>query len=76
MIADSNLKCMEVFGSTVLSMIQFVAEFGSLTQAQLLDKVRAIQNLAYRLGVEEGRCVWRYYYNWLLWCNIFSKGNE
>ena len=29
-------------------------EFGSLTQAQLMDKVRALQNMAYQLGVEEG----------------------
>lgn len=33
----------------------FYEEFGSLTQAQLLEKVRALQNLAYRLGVEEGK---------------------
>lgn len=34
-------------------------EFGSLTQAQLLEKVRALQNLAYQLGIEEGidRCM-------------------
>ena len=29
-------------------------EFASLTHAQLMEKVRALQNLAYRLGVEEG----------------------
>lgn len=30
-------------------------EFGSLTQVQLMEKVRALQNMAYRLGVEEGK---------------------
>ena len=29
-------------------------EFGSLTQVQLMEKVRALQNMAYQLGVEEG----------------------
>ena len=31
-----------------------LTEFASLTHAQLMEKVRALQNLAYRLGVEEG----------------------
>ena len=30
------------------------AEFASLTHSQLMEKVRALQNLAYQLGVEEG----------------------
>lgn len=29
-------------------------EFGSLTTAQLMEKVRGLQNLAYQLGLEEG----------------------
>ena len=31
-----------------------VAEFGSLTAAQLMEKVRGLQNLAYQLGLDEG----------------------
>lgn len=31
-------------------------EFGSLTTAQLMEKVRGLQNLAYQLGLEEGTC--------------------
>lgn len=34
---------------------QMMNEFGSLTQSQLMDKVRALQNLAYQLGVEEAK---------------------
>lgn len=34
--------------------ISMVQELGSLTPAQLLDKVRQLQNLAYQLGLEEG----------------------
>lgn len=29
--------------------------FGSLTAANLMDKVRGLQNLAYQLGLEEGQ---------------------
>ncbi len=32
----------------------FGVEFGSLTTAQLREKVRGLQNLAYQLGLEEG----------------------
>jgi len=35
----------------------FYSEFASLTHSQLMEKVRALQNLAYQLGVEEGTCV-------------------
>ena len=36
-------------------MLNFeLLEFGSLTQSQLMEKVRALQNLAYKLGMEEG----------------------
>ena len=35
----------------------FYSEFASLTHSQLMEKVRALQNLAYQLGVEEGMCV-------------------
>eukprot|EP00731_Ephydatia_muelleri_P022227 Em0014g818a len=31
-------------------------KFGSLTHSQLMDKVRALENLAYQLGVEEALC--------------------
>ena len=32
-------------------------EFASLTTAQLLEKVRGLQNLAYQLGMEEGMII-------------------
>ena len=38
-------------------ILYWSAEFASLTHAQLMEKVRALQNLAYRLGVEEGKPV-------------------
>lgn len=50
-------------------------EFGSLTQVQLMEKVKALQNMAYRLGVEEGK----YYFvidSWQINCFNFSKRNE
>lgn len=31
-----------------------ISEFGSLTAAQLMEKVRGLQNVAYQLGLEEG----------------------
>ena len=34
--------------------ISMVQELGGLTPAQLLDKIRQLQNLAYQLGLEEG----------------------
>eukprot|EP00731_Ephydatia_muelleri_P022225 Em0014g816a len=34
---------------------QMMNEFGSLTHSQLMDKVRALENLAYQLGVEEAK---------------------
>ncbi|KAK2140076.1 hypothetical protein LSH36_1492g00009 [Paralvinella palmiformis] len=34
--------------------IDLIQEFASLTTAQLLEKVRGLQNLAYQLGMEEG----------------------
>ena len=30
-------------------------EFGSLTSSQLVEKVKALQNLAYQLGLEEAK---------------------
>jgi len=33
-----------------------VAEFGSLTTSQLVEKVRGLQELAFQLGLEEGPC--------------------
>ena len=41
-------------GGAVYSPAGVVAEFGSLTAAQLMEKVRGLQNLAYQLGLEEG----------------------
>lgn len=35
--------------------IDMLQEFGSLTTANLLEKVRGLQNLAYQLGLEESR---------------------
>jgi hypothetical protein len=37
-------------------LITFPIEFGSLTTAQLREKVKGLQNLAYQLGLEEGTC--------------------
>jgi hypothetical protein len=31
-----------------------IAEFGSLTTSQLMEKIRGLQNLAYQLGLDEG----------------------
>lgn len=39
----------------MMSTIHFL-ELGSLTTAQLLEKVRGLQNLAYQLGLEESEC--------------------
>jgi len=30
-------------------------EFGSLTTSQLMEKVRGLQNLAFQLGLDEGK---------------------
>ena len=35
--------------------VNMVQELGNLTPAQLLDKIRKLQNLAYQLGLEEGK---------------------
>jgi len=32
-----------------------LAEFGSLTTSQLVEKVRGLQELAFQLGLEEGK---------------------
>ena len=34
--------------------VSMATELASLTPAQLMEKIRALQNMAYRLGVEEG----------------------
>jgi len=34
---------------------RMINEFASLTHSQLMEKVRALQNLAYQLGVEEAK---------------------
>ena len=44
-----------------------LTEFASLTHAQLMEKVRALQNLAYRLGVEEGNSIMMV----LLWLSMY-----
>ena len=33
----------------------FFVEFGSLTTSQLMEKVRGLQNLAFQLGLDEGK---------------------
>ena len=38
-------------------LIVFYIELGSLTQSHLMEKVRALQNMAYHLGMEEGKTV-------------------
>ena len=35
--------------------VPMVTELASLTPAQLMEKIRALQNMAYQLGVEEGK---------------------
>lgn len=35
--------------------INLLQEFGSLTTAQLMEKVKGLQNLAYQLGLDEAR---------------------
>ena len=42
--------------------ISMVQELGGLTPAQLLDKIRQLQNLAYQLGLEEGMMLYPTYY--------------
>ena len=37
--------------------VAMVTELASLTPAQLMEKIRALQNMAYQLGVEEGMFV-------------------
>lgn len=34
--------------------VVLATELASLTPAQLMEKIRALQNMAYQLGVEEG----------------------
>ena len=36
--------------------IAMETELASLTPAQLMEKIRALQNMSYQLGVEEGMC--------------------
>ena len=43
-------------------------EFGSLTTSQLMEKVKGLQNLAYQLGLDEGKI----YCNWI---QFFSSQN-
>ena len=38
-----------------LNITVLFAEFGSLTASQLMEKVRGLQNLAFQLGLDEGK---------------------
>ncbi|XP_014662976.1 PREDICTED: protein lin-52 homolog isoform X2 [Priapulus caudatus] len=49
--------------------INMLQEFGSLTPAGLIDKVKQLQNLAYQLGLEEAREMTRGKF-----LNILNKG--
>ncbi|XP_032812033.1 protein lin-52 homolog isoform X1 [Petromyzon marinus] len=49
-IASSPPKWMADLEKDDLDMLQ---EFGSLTMANLMEKVRGLQNLAYQLGLDE-----------------------
>ena len=49
--AAGKPKWMKDLEADDISMVQ---ELGGLTPAQLLDKIRQLQNLAYQLGLEEG----------------------
>ncbi|CAM9505858.1 unnamed protein product [Lampetra fluviatilis] len=51
-IASSPPKWMADLEKDDLDMLQ---EFGSLTMANLMEKVRGLQNLAYQLGLDESR---------------------
>lgn len=53
-ILGSSLPDIIGCGPAIMVMLFYHLEFGSLTQAQLMEKVRALQNMAYQLGVEEG----------------------
>ncbi|KAF6022857.1 lin52 [Bugula neritina] len=48
--ASNKPKWMNELETEDISMVQ---ELGNLTPAQLLDKVRQLQNLAYQLGLDE-----------------------
>lgn len=39
----------------MLTTVLFFVEFGSLTTSQLMEKVRGLQNLAFQLGLDEGK---------------------
>ena len=39
----------------MLTTVFFFLEFGSLTTSQLMEKVRGLQNLAFQLGLDEGK---------------------
>lgn len=36
-------------------IVVMVTELASLTPAQLMEKIRGLQNMAYQLGIEEGK---------------------
>ena len=50
---STNIKAL----NDVLYMLTtvFFVEFGSLTTSQLMEKVRGLQNLAFQLGLDEGK---------------------
>jgi len=56
--ASPILSRTETMASTLDSALDkddrdMLQEFGSLTTSQLMEKVKALQNLAYQLGLEE-----------------------
>lgn len=48
----------------------FFVEFGSLTTSQLMEKVRGLQNLAFQLGLDEGKLLFNLEYMY------FSESEE
>ena len=56
-LLDLNLPWTGPLCILLYSRVGCVAEFGSLTAAQLMEKVRGLQNLAYQLGLDEGGLV-------------------
>ena len=53
--------------------VNMVQELGNLTPAQLLDKIRKLQNLAYQLGLEEGK--WSNYIV-IIWIASYVSGSN
>lgn len=63
-LPDLLSLCNEVILRTTASVLSvLILELASLTQQQLLEKVKALQNLAYELGREEGNSCLSYYFS-------------